>query len=176
MKDKNKEPTEKKKHAGGRPRAFTETQVFQQKIDDYFNSITISKPRFDKIVVGYEDEERKKPIYDEIPVLNNKGDQIIDTVYTEVPSIISLSHYIGITRETLNQYKNNVLFSDSIKRAKEKIEIYLETELFRQQGQVTGIIFNLKNNFDWKDKTETEMSGNLNLTIEDQLTKLLDGD
>lgn len=156
-------PKDGSKNKGGRPRIYTEKELFQQKIDDYFNSITISKPRIETKVIGFEDEEKKKPIFEEIEVLNNKGEQIIDTIYVEHPSIISMSHYIGITRETLNQYKNNPLFSDAIKRAKERIEIYLESELYRSQGQVTGIIFNLKNNFDWKDKNETELSGEIKM-------------
>lgn len=41
-------------------------------------------------------------------------------------------------------------FLDTIKRAKMRIAEYIEEGLYRPT-QVTGLIFNLKNNFGWKD-------------------------
>jgi hypothetical protein len=40
----------------------------------------------------------------------------------------------------------------------------MDEKLYRKE-QVTGIIFNLKNNFDWKDKSEVDnnLSGNLSI-------------
>ena len=55
-------------------------------------------------------------------------------------------------------------FLDTIKRAKQKIEEYVETRLF-VSGIATGVIFNLKNNFGWKDKQEIEQNGEMNNTI-----------
>jgi uncharacterized protein (DUF2141 family) len=113
-------------------------------------------------------------MYEKFPVLNNNGDQVLKTEFFEIPTIIGLSHYLGMTRETLNQYSKDEIFSDTIKQAKEKIEKYLENELFRQQGQVTGIIFNLKNNFGWKDKTEVESTNtNINYSYEKELSELI---
>ena len=135
------------KEVGGRPRLYTEKEDLKKAIEDYFNSITITRPKTVKVVIGYEGENNETPIYEDKPVLNNKGEQVYESSYFENPSIIKMAHHIGMTRETLNQYSKQELFSDTIKEAKERIEAYLENELYRYQGQVTGVIFNLKNNF-----------------------------
>jgi hypothetical protein len=56
--------------------------------------------------------------------------------------------------ETLRDYGTKDEFSATVKRAKQKIEISLEQRL--AGNNVTGSIFNLKNNFGWKDKSEVD--------------------
>ena len=83
----------------------------------------------------------------------------------ELPYTVSgLALALGMTRETLLRYEENDVFSDTIKRAKQKIEEYVETRLF-VSGIATGVIFNLKNNFGWKDKQEIEQSGDSKLDV-----------
>ena len=48
-------------------------------------------------------------------------------------------------------------FFFTIKKAKSKVEDYLEKKLLTGNS-ATGIIFNLKNNFEWKDKQEVEVA------------------
>ena len=72
------------------------------------------------------------------------------------PTVEGLAYHLGMTRETLNQYKGKPEFSDAIKRARQRIGIALEQRLYG--NNVTGIIFNLKNNFGWKDKTEQDIN------------------
>ena len=73
-------------------------------------------------------------------------------------TITGLCIHLKIHSETLTEYGKIQQFSETIKQAKMLIENYSAKELFRKEN-VTGIIFNLKNNFNWKDKTETELSG-----------------
>jgi len=73
------------------------------------------------------------------------------------PTVSGLAFELGLSRQGLLEYSNKEEFSDTVKDAKLRIEIALEQRLFGQA--VTGTIFNLKNNFAWKDKTETEHSG-----------------
>lgn len=79
-------------------------------------------------------------------------------------TVSGLALALDMTRETLLRYEENLEFSDTIKRAKQKIEEYVETRLF-VSGIATGVIFNLKNNFGWKDKQEIEQSGGLSNTV-----------
>lgn len=96
--------------------------------------------------------------------------EVIDNYFKErdtegLPYTVSgLALALDMTRETLLRYEENLEFSDTIKRAKQKIEDYVETRLF-VSGISTGVIFNLKNNFGWRDKQEIEQSGELNNTI-----------
>lgn len=79
-------------------------------------------------------------------------------------TVSGLALALDMTRETLLRYEENDIFSDTIKRAKQKIEEYVETRLF-VSGIATGVIFNLKNNFGWKDKQEIEQNGEMNNTV-----------
>lgn len=59
------------------------------------------------------------------------------------------------SRRTLVNYEEKEEFFHTIKKAKQKIESWTEEQLYRNT-QVTGVIFNLKNNYDWKDKQEID--------------------
>lgn len=156
------------KHAGGRPRKFKSAKELDKAIRYYFDSITKTEPAFESVLVGYKDEEEKEPIYEKVPVLNNAGEQISRTSYFEIPTISGLCLHIGMTRETWRQYETQEEFSYSIKKAKTIIEQYNEEQLYRRD-QVTGIIFNLKNNFNWKDKQEVEHNGFIPVKIVDDI-------
>ena len=70
-------------------------------------------------------------------------------------TVSGLALALDMTRETLLRYEENNEFSDTIKRAKQRVEGYAEMCLFKS-GIATGVIFNLKNNFGWKDKSELD--------------------
>lgn len=106
----------------GRPKAYKEAEIMQQKIDKYFK----------------ECEQKHEP-------------------YT----ITGLCIALDICRDTLSEYMKKEEFSDTIKKAKLKVENYLEKHLIIDTS-TTGIIFNLKNNFGWSDKQQIEHSGNVN--------------
>lgn len=74
------------------------------------------------------------------------------------PTITGLCCYLHTTRDLLIDYEGKPQFSDTIKRAKQRIEAYNECLLVSKAGQVAGVIFNLKNNYGWKDKAELEAS------------------
>jgi hypothetical protein len=80
-------------------------------------------------------------------------------------TVTGLALALDLTRQGLIEYsqKKDGEFSDTVKRAKLKVENYIEKKLF--DANATGSIFNLKNNFDWKDKTEQDqnISGSLEL-------------
>ncbi len=87
-----------------------------------------------------------------------------------------LAWYLGCSRTTLLNYENSlenewlksvdddvkVLYVNSIKRAKERIEMEYEEGLYNKNS-VVGTIFTLKNNYGWVDKQEIEQT---NKTIE----------
>lgn len=145
----------------GRPMKFSSPEQLEELIQEYFDSITISVPRTkantnpDKDV---DDDFRE-------PILNNLWEQIIDTEWASIPSILWLCEYLGIHRSTFIEYEEQKQFSNTIKVAKQRIEKYNAEQLYRKE-QVTGIIFNLKNNFDWKDKTEVDNNTKISVVWE----------
>lgn len=106
----------------GRPKAYTEVEVMQQKIDDYFK----------------ECDKNEEP-------------------YT----ITGLALALDLDRKSINNYAKDSEFFPTIKKAKLKVENYLEKRLINDSS-ATGIIFNLKNNYGWSDKQEIQHSGNIN--------------
>jgi hypothetical protein len=87
--------------------------------------------------------------------LDRDGNKIQLRPYT----VTGLANSIGMERKTLLDYQERDEFSSTIKEAKKKVAQYVEEYLFMGKNQ-TGAIFNLKNNFDWKDKTETDLTSN----------------
>lgn len=61
--------------------------------------------------------------------------------------------------------EDNKRLSKSIKSAKLRVEEYNAMQLFREKGQVAGIIFNLKNNFGWKDTQEIKTTSDTRLSV-----------
>lgn len=75
----------------------------------------------------------------------------------EKPYTISgLCLYLDTTRETIREYELREEFVDTIKRAKQRVENYVEEYSLIGKLNPTVSIFNLKNNFNWKDKTEID--------------------
>ena len=77
-------------------------------------------------------------------------------------TVTGLAMALDMSRQALVNYEGKDEFVDTIKKAKMKVEEYLERRLIRDSS-VTGIIFNLKNNYDWRDKQEIEHSGTIKL-------------
>ncbi len=71
------------------------------------------------------------------------------------PTITGLNYFLGFdSRHGLSQYAKYDGFSNTVKRARMRVEEYLEEGLL--EGTATGKIFNLKNNFGWKDHSSVE--------------------
>ena len=87
-------------------------------------------------------------------------------------TVTGLCLALDICRDTLSEYVKDKKFSDTIKKAKLKVENYLEKHLITDSS-TTGIIFNLKNNFGWKDKQELSHSGSINNPFEGMSTEEL---
>ena len=84
-----------------------------------------------------------------------------DGVLVRPATITGLALHLGTYRDLLCNYQERDEFYDTIKTAKQRIENFYEERLVFQNA--TGSIFALKN-FDWKDKTETQYSGELSIS------------
>ena len=89
-------------------------------------------------------------------------------------TVCGLALAIGTDRKTLNNYqdmedKYGESYLPTIKNAKQMIEESLE-ELLLTKHQMSGVIFNLKNNFGWRDAQEItsyNTNDNVNYTASD---------
>lgn len=121
---------------GSRPLKFKSVAEMQVVIDEYFDWCDA------RIIKGWNNKEEKEFAY------------ISPAPYT----MHGLARRIGLSRQGLLNYSYKGKFFDAIKEAREKIAEDVETRLMEGRTSI-GAIFNLKNNFDWRDKTETEHSG-----------------
>ena len=71
-----------------------------------------------------------------------------DGIYT----ITGLALALDLTRQGLWEYERKPEFSYTIKRAKTKVAAQVEYRLLTVKGNVTGMIFWLKNNAGWTDE------------------------
>ena len=78
-----------------------------------------------------------------------------------------LAYYLGISRQTLVNYSNQDQFFDTIKKARDRVQMELEEIALSNKANPTFTIFNLKNNFDWKDSNEVKT--NVEITKVDEL-------
>lgn len=65
-----------------------------------------------------------------------------------------LANSLDCDRDTVLNYSKKEKYFGTIKKARRKVEEYVEGRLF--EGKATGPIFNLKNNFGWKDRSEVD--------------------
>lgn len=98
----------------------------------------------------------RPPKYKKAEEMQKKIEEYFET--TEIPSIAEMAWFLGFEdRQSLLDYSKKPEFSCTIKRAKLLIEAYLEKYLI-SGASPSGAIFNLKNNFGWKDKQEQTVS------------------
>lgn len=101
----------------------------------------------------------RPPIYKKPEEMQVVIDDYFSALGDDKPTVAGLAYALGMSRVALNDYEVKPEFLYTIKRAKQKIEISLEQHLF--SGAVAGAIFNLKNNFGWKDKTEQDINAKI---------------
>jgi hypothetical protein len=126
---------------------YPDDKILIDKIDKYFDLCDLGRVKLDK-----------------------DGNEIVKIKpYT----ISGLCLYLDITRETLNEYSKTKEHSDTIKKARLRVESWLEERALTNEVNTISAIFNLKNNFGWKDKTEVEAAVNIEITLSPDLKDLI---
>lgn len=138
----------------GRDKAYN-GKSFKAAVDRYFKSITRTKKAQERVPTGKKDKDGHE-IFEFRDILNDKKKPITYTEYVIPPSVTALCLFLGIHRDTFASYGNQEEFSDTVTRARGRIEAYLEEQLMTGK-KVQGVIFQLKNNYGWKDQRELEL-------------------
>jgi len=77
---------------------------------------------------------------------------------------------IGCDRRTLINYGNDEDFFLTIKKARDRVENFAEEKLYDRNVPTVGVIFNLKNNWNWVDKQEIDANVDNDVNIKVDLT------
>jgi hypothetical protein len=156
---------------GGRPLKFKSVKELQKKIDAYFADCDPHAYKY--MAYDHRRDDDGNKMYGEEMILVEHSGMTERKPYT----ITGLALALDTSRETLLDYEKGKYdekskeftdeqrkinkqidtFSDAIKRAKLKCQNYTEEYLYGKQ-QATGAIFSLKNNYKWKDRTETDLT------------------
>ena len=110
----------------------------------------------------------RPPLYNSVEELEKLIQKYFDDcIRDKRPYTMSgLAYSLGMDRTTLIRYGKDERFYNSIKRAKQFIEQSLEERLIATSGMATGIIFNLKNNYGWRDKQEIDADVKTEIRVE----------
>jgi hypothetical protein len=117
----------------GRPVKFKTVEEIQGLIEEYFTYCD------NRIKTVWDDEKQKE----------------MAVTYPAPYTMHGLARALGMCRQSLINYENKDEFLDAIKEARERIAEDVETRLMDGKAQ-SGAIFNLKNNFGWKDESKVE--------------------
>lgn len=112
----------------GRPRLYKCVEDMQKDIDNYFEG------KFENVTDELGNTRR---------------------VQTRPFTMSGLANALDMSRQSLLNYKNRDEYFDTITRARRKVEEYAEERLYDRDG-VNGAKFNLVNNFDWRNKSNSE--------------------
>lgn len=134
-----------------RPLKFQSIEELQKKIDEYFESCFEYQwideiARDKKWNLKFDENWRNIQIPKKIKVM------------IKIPTVTGLAVALKTSRQTLINYESNENFFDTIKGAKNYIESLIEQWALMNELNSTSAIFNLKNNFDWKDKSEVDVT------------------
>lgn len=123
-------------------------------IDKYFAECY--KQKHDRIKHTKKNEdESTDTYYTWEPVFYPDGQPVME--YVQPVTITGLARRLNMSREDLINYEKRDAFFDTVKEAKERVQDYVEWALMAGKAHPSAAIFNLKNNYNWKDKTESEV-------------------
>lgn len=122
-----------------------------------------------KFQTAEELEERVRSYFDScdnnMTVTVTKDGDVVEVPAPKPYTISGLAYHLGTNRQTLLNYEQRDEFVDTIRAAKAKIEMFVEESLWMPKI-AAGVMFNLKNNFNWSDKQEIQHSGGTDNKIE----------
>lgn len=134
----------------------------QKAVDRYFRSISREKTVTEDVATGRKDSMGHE-IYEQQPVVNGLGEKLKITEYLIPPTVGSLSAFLGVHRSTWNAWCDSTMypeFQDVTQDAMGRIHAYLEQESLTRPGKdLKGVIFNLENNYGYKEQKSLELSG-----------------
>ena len=147
--------------AGGRPKEYT-AETLRRAVNRYFKSITRIVPVTEPIDTGQKDKQGHT-IYKMVPVCNLLGKPVEKLEYIVPPSKGSLALFLGIHRSTWDNYQDRSRYpelADIVEEANARIQAWNEEQLLTRSGKdIKGIIFNLENNYGYRERLDTQISG-----------------
>lgn len=139
------------------PRKYKSPKKFDEAVERYFLSITRQVTVTEQKATENRDD-KGHVIYEAVPVINSLGEEVRVTEYIVPPSVYGLYTYLGISESTWNNYcdaSKHPEFLGTIARARGRMRAWNEMQLLTRSGKdLKGIIFNLENNYGYRERME----------------------
>lgn len=137
----------------GAPKKYTPEKL-KREVRKYFQSITREVTLTEQVATDQRDRNGHV-IFETRKVCNALGQEVKVTEYLTPPTVGTLAEFLGIHRDTWHEYCGQPEFSDTTTYALGRIHAYLERELLTRQGKdLKGVLFNLENNFGYRERME----------------------
>ena len=109
----------------------------------------------------------RDPNYKTPGLMQEKIDEYF--IIDKVPTVPGLAYHLGFASTvSLIDYTAKKEFSFTIKRAKLRIEAFNAKQLHEKTGNVSGVIFTLKN-MGWKDQQDIDLNMDMTVLSEDTI-------
>ena len=155
----------------GRPRKYT-PRTLRKAVERYFGSITRRVRVTENVPTGAYDEKGHM-LYEPKPVVNSLGEEVWVTEYIVPPEVSALCEYLGIDRSTWANYRDpekHPELAGITDWVYDRIKAWNERELLTRPGKdIKGIVFNLENNYGYREKHDFDISSS---GVEEYLKKL----
>jgi hypothetical protein len=89
---------------------------------------------------------------------------------TKPKTLSWLCLWLKVSKDYISEKAKSKEFSETIKEIRLVVENNIEEWILQWSYNPTSWIFNLKNNFDWKDKSEVD-NNNINIDVSDTLNE-----
>lgn len=143
----------------GRRKEYTADSL-RRAVEKYFKSITRKVTVMEKYDTGSKDKSGHI-IYGERPVKNCLGKEVVVTEYLVPPSVAGISEFLGIHRSTWDNYCDREKypeFFDTTTYARGRMQGWREEQLVTRKD-VKGIVFDLENNYGYRERKSFEVTG-----------------
>lgn len=158
----------------GRPKLYT-AESLERAVKKYFRSITRRVQVTEQVPTGEKDAQGHM-IFEQKPVINDLGKEVWVTEYIVAPEMASLYDFLGIDKSTWSNYSNpekHPELQEITDWVYERMKAWNERELLTRPGKdIKGIVFNLENNYGYRERQSMELSGG---GVEEYLKSLAEG-
>lgn len=156
----------------GAPRKYEDPGKLERAVEKYFKSITREIRLTENKPTGQKDKDGHM-IYEQVDIINGLGKPVTVTEYIVPPSVFDLCEFLKISESTWNNYCDGTKhpeFLGTTTRTRGRMRAWNEQQLLTRSGKdLKGIIFNLENNYGYKERLDVS-----NESMESFLQRQLD--
>ena len=141
----------------GAPKKYDDPKKLERAVEKYFKSITRQVCLTEKKPTGEKDKDGHV-IYEDVQIINALGEPVTVTEFIVPPSVFDLCEFLKISESTWNNYcdpKKHPEFLGTVTHTRGRMRAWNELQLKTRPGKdLKGIIFNLENNYGYKERLE----------------------